>query len=371
MKGLHGLIFAYGRHTGLRELTDCRAPASVPFGGRYRLIDFILSSMVNAGIHDVGVVLHGNYQSLLDHLGSGKDWDLSRKHGGLRLLPPFGDARRGDNSTYRGKMEALAGVVSYLEHIRQDHVVLADSNLIINMPLQKVYEDHLASGADITAVCTKGDMGGMEQSTFFRVDEAGWVQETFCDPKEPMGVRAVNIYILSKKLLLEVVEECRGKDHYSFRNAVLQNMGERLKIKTYLWEGYAARIRTVAEYYQRSMELFDSAVRKALFPAERPVYTKEMNVSSTYIDPDGQCISALVADGCTVEGSVENCILFRGVSVAKGARVKNCILMQGTNVGKNAALEYIIADKNVQITEDCTLKGHEKYPMAITKNAKI
>ena len=112
MKGLHGIIFSYESHNDLRELTAHRLPASVPFAGRYRIIDFVLSSMVNAGVTDVGVVLHGNYQSLLDHLESGKDWDLSRKHGGLRLLPPFSYQMQGGTREFRGKMEALAGVRS-------------------------------------------------------------------------------------------------------------------------------------------------------------------------------------------------------------------------------------------------------------------
>ena len=136
MKGLHGIIFSHEKHNNLRDLTANRMPASVPFAGRYRIIDFILSSMVNAGITDVGVVLHGRYQSLLDHLGSGKDWDLSRMHGGLKLLPPFSYEQSGVVREFRGKMEALAGVRSYLEGIRQSHVVLADSDLIINIPLQ-------------------------------------------------------------------------------------------------------------------------------------------------------------------------------------------------------------------------------------------
>ena len=368
MKGLHGLIFADGRHAGLRELTEHRAAASVPFGGRYRMIDFVLSNMVNAGVHDVGVILGGNYQSLLDHLGSGKDWDLSRKHGGLRLLPPF---NRRDDAPFRGRMEALAGVMSYLENIRQDHVVLADSNLIVNMPLQKVYEEHMASGADITVVCTKKEFANMDESTFLDVDENGFVTEAWFDVKKDGGLRDMNIYVMSKELLLKLTAECRSKDLYSFRHTVLQGMKKDLKIKAFVWDGYAARVRTLSEYYQRSMELFDPAIRRELFPKERPIYTKEMNVSSTYIDPDGKCVSSLVADGCTVEGSVENCIIFRGVSVAKGASVKNCILMQGVSVGKNARLECIVADKNVKFTEGCTLIGSEKYPMAVGKNAEI
>ena len=177
MKGLHGIIFSYEKHNDLRELTANRMPASVPFAGRYRIVDFILSSMVNAGITDAGVVLQGNYQSLLDHLGSGKDWDMSRKHGGLRLLPPFAAEQAGGARELRGKMEALAGVRSYLQEIRQSHVVLADSDLIINIPIQDVYQAHLASGADITAVCTSNVASDCDV-TFFRLDGTGRVSET-------------------------------------------------------------------------------------------------------------------------------------------------------------------------------------------------
>ena len=371
MKGLHGLIFAYGKHPGLRELTEVRAPASVPFGGRYRIIDFMLSNMVNAGVDDVGVILHGNYQSLLDHLGSGKDWDLSRKHGGLRLLPPFAVVQHRDDSTFRGKMEALAGVQSYLENIRQDHVVLADSDTIVNLPIQDVYAAHLRSGADITAVCTSRYCGAMEDSSCFQVGGSGRVPSAVIDLKEPEGLQSLDIYIMSKELLLRLVEECRRADHYSFRAAVLRDMAGSLHIQSYVWDGYAAQIQTLAEYYGRSMELLNSSIRRELFPPERPIYTKELNVDSTYVDPDGGCINSLVADGCTVEGTVENSILFRGVSVAKGAQVKDCILMQNACVGRDSVLHHIIADKNVKVAERRTLIGNAKYPMAIAKNSEI
>ena len=370
MKGLHGLIFAYEKYPALRELTERRSPASVPFGGRYRVIDFMLSNLVNAGVFDVGVILHGNYQSLLDHLGTGKDWDLSRIHGGLRLLPPFSTVHR-DDSTFRGKMDALYDVRSYLENIRQDHVVLTDSDLIINIPLQKVYEDHMASGADITCVCTAAPGGSVEDSTYFELDQEGWITDTVFGVRTPREYRSLDIYILSKQLLLNVVEDCGGHDRYSFRSAVLQGMADRLKIRGYVWEGYSAQIRSLGEYYERSMELLDPAIRRELFPKDRPIYTKELNVSSTYLDPDGNCVNSLVADGCTVEGTVENSILFRGVSVAKGAQVKDCILMQNATVGRDSVLHHIIADKNVKVAERRTLIGHAKYPVAIAKDSEI
>ena len=373
MKGkLHGIIFSYEKRSGLRELTEARMPASVPFAGRYRLIDFILSSMVNAGITDVGVAIQGNYQSLLDHLGSGKDWDLSRKHGGLRLLPAFADDNMvGGAREYRGKMEALAGVRSYLEGIRQKHVVLADSDLIINIPIQDVYQAHIASGADITAVCTS-NVESDADVTFFRLDEAGRVKETLFPLRDRSGCyRSLEIYILSKELLLDLVDECMSHDQASFRGAVLQAKAGQLRIQSYVWDGYAAQIRSVKEYYDRSLELLDPSIRREIFPAGRPVHTKERNDASTYVDPAGVCCNCLVADGCTIEGTVENSILFRGVSVAKGAEVKDCILMQDTCVSRDAVLQHVIADKNVVVKESCTLMGTGNYPMTIAKDAKV
>ncbi len=372
MKGLHGIIFAYEKHNDLRELTDHRMPASVPFAGRYRIIDFILSGMVNAGITDVGVVLHGNYQSLLDHLGTGKDWDLSRRHGGLRLLPPFSSEQvRGSGGSFRGKMDALAGVRSYLEGIRQSHVVLADSDLIINIPLQDVYQAHLDSGADITAVCTSS-LTATEDATYFRLDESGRVKETLFPLNNPAGChRALEIYILSKQLLLDLVDECMSLDKISFRGAVLQAKAAALRIQSYVWDGYAAHVRTLKGYYLRSMELLDPAVRREIFSPLRPIHTKERNDASTYIDPAGTCCNCLVADGCTIEGTVENSILFRGVSVAKGAEVKNCILMQDAVISRDAVLHHVIADKNVAVMDDRTLMGHENCPLVIAKDSKV
>ena len=373
MKGrLHGIIFSYEKRSGLRELTEARMPASVPFAGRYRLVDFILSSMVNAGVTDVGVVLQGNYQSLLDHLGSGKDWDLSRKHGGLRLLPAFADDNVvGGVREYRGKMEALAGVRSYLQEIRQKHVVLADSDLIINIPLQDVYQSHIASGADITAVCTS-DTDSDADVTFFRLDESGRVKETLFPLRDRAGChRSLEIYILSKDLLLNLVDECLSHDQFSFRGAVLQAKADQLRIQSYVWDGYAAQIRSVKEYYERSLELLNPSIRREVFAPGRPIHTKERNDASTYVDPAGVCCNCLVADGCTIEGTVENSILFRGVSVAKGAEVKDCILMQDATISRDAVLQHVICDKDVVVMDSRTLMGHGNYPMTIAKGSKV
>lgn len=371
MNGLHGIIFSYEKEPGLRELVEHRMPASIPFGGRYRVIDFMLSNMQNAGITDVGVVLHGNYQSLLDHLGNGKTWDMSRKYGGLRLLPPFAvnkQYRSGEEFT--GKMEALNSVHSYLEEIRQDYVVLADSDLIINIPLADVFADHLASGADITCVCTP-NYDETENATFFKLDENRKVVKTLCSPARPEGYHCLEIYILRKDLLLRLVDECAAEEKVSFRSDVLNGMGAMLNIRGYVWEGLAAQIRTVKEYYDKSMKMLDPEVYRELSTAARPIRAKEDDESPTYIAPESRCVNSLIADGCNIEGTVENSILFPGVTVAKGAVVTNSILFKNVSVDENASVGHVIADKNVKIRRGSNLAGHENYPLAISKNSVV
>ena len=208
MNGMHGIIFSYEKRNDLRELGEIRSASSIPFGGRYRAVDFALSNLVNAGVTDVGVVLHGHYQSLLDHLGTGKDWDLSRKRGGLKILPPFAYKQHwGEAAVFRGKMEALAGVRSYLEEIRRDYVVLMDGDLVVNLPLSDIYDQHIKSGADITVVCGN-DSFETENGTYFELDGTGRVTDVLYHLHRPRGYRGLEVYILSTALLRDLVDEC-------------------------------------------------------------------------------------------------------------------------------------------------------------------
>ena len=210
MNGMHGIIFSYEKKTGLRELIEHRIHGSIPFGGNYRVVDFMLSNMVGAGVRDVGVIMHGKCQSMLDHLGTGKSWDLSRNHGGLTLLPAFAYAeRRGDAGRFRGKVEALGCVMDYLKDIRQDYVVLSDSDTIINMPLEDVLARHIATGADITAVCTAA--GGDGRDTYFRLDGGGRITDTAYSLHTPSGYRCLNIFVLRTELLVQLVTKNREK----------------------------------------------------------------------------------------------------------------------------------------------------------------
>ena len=309
MNDLHGIIFAYRSDANLGELTRPRNTCSLPFGGRYRLVDFMLSNYVNAGITDVGIIVHQSYQSLL-----GKDWELSRRHGGLRILPPFGYAERGGE--YRGNMDALAGVFS----------------------------------------------------EYVEVDEEGRVTDLSVHPvAADKTLESLEVYILSKKLLLDMVDYCAAHDIINFSRGVLQPRLKTLKLMSYVHQGYVARFQSVSGYFERSMDLLDPAVRDDLFNPARPIRTKDRSSPSTYYGPDAKSIHSLVADGCLIEGEVENSIVSRHVVIEKGAKVSNCVLM----VKSGASLSYVITDKDVTVNQDRMLMGHLTYPLAIAKGSVV
>ena len=369
MNGLHGIIFSYEKRNNLRELGEIRSAASIPFGGRYRVVDFALSNLVNAGVTDVGVVLNGRYQSMLDHLGTGKVWDLRRKRGGLRVLPPCNSQKDWGVMPFRGKIEALAGVRTYLDTIRQDYVALMDGDLVVNLPLADIFEEHVKSGADVTVVCGN-DSFATEDGTYFEKNSEGRITEVLYNLHTPRGYRGLEVYILSTQLLKDLVDECAAKDQFSWRKE-LQTRKDSLYLRSYIWSGFAAQIRSVQEYYDRSMQLLNPAIRAELFCPERPIRAKGADKSSTYLGPEGKCVNSLVAEGCRIEGTVENSILFPGVVVEAGAVVRNCVLFKETVVRRDAQLSYIIADKDVEVLSNRTLMGHATYPIVLAKGSKV
>ncbi len=370
MNDLHGILFAYHSNANLGELTRPRNTCSLPFGGRYRLVDFMLSNYVNAGIYDVGLIVHESYQSLLDHIGSGKAWELSRKHGGLRILPPFGYEGKG-GSEYRGSMEALSGVYSYLQNIRQDYVILGWGDMAVNLPVSHIFQQHLDTGADITVVCATQYCSAPGNCEYVTLSQDGRVNDLAIHPAAGVGLESLEAYIMSKKLLLDIVEHCSAHNIYSFSRGVLQPNLHELKIIPYVHRGYVARFPSVSSYFSDSMDLLDKRVRDDLFNPDRPIRTKDQSNPSTYYGPNAVAGNCLVADGCYIEGEVDNSILFRGVIVEKGAKVSHSVLMQGTVVKAGASLSYVITDKNVKVNEGRTLMGHSTYPLAIAKDSIV
>lgn len=371
MNQLHGIVFAYRSNPALRELTFPRNTCSVPFGGRYRIVDFMLSSLANAGVAEIGLIVHASYQSLLDHVGSGKDWDLSRRYGGLRILPPFGYSDPHGTHSYEGRMVALASVRDYLHRIRQEYVVLAGGDLVINLPLEEVLADHCASGADITAVCSREHRGDPRHCLYLECGENGAVRGVSVSPAAPVGYESLEVYLLSTKLLLRLVDHCAAHGISSFGRGVLSALSSTLNIRPWLFSRYCARIQSVESYYRHSMELLDPAVRAQLFLAERGICTRDPACPSTYYGPKAEVSCSLLADGCRIEGTADHSILFRGVHIGAGAKVSHSILLEGTIVEPEARLHCAIADKNVRVRTGQLLMGHQSCPFAIAKNTIV
>ncbi len=368
---LHGIIYTLSSEQALRELVEHRNSASIPFGGRYRLIDFALSMMVNAGIRNVGVIMERDYQSLLDHLSNGADWGLARRTGGLRLLPPFGlpEAHSGH---FSGCMEALRSVSSYIRNIPEEDIVLCAADWAGNIDLSAAVELHKRTGARMTAVCSEG-YGPFPHHRLI-VEEDGFARRLLFSEGGPgEGLFSREIYIIQKDLLLELMDYCSDALHDHFhRDAVAHFLREGGKIAVYTHNAYARRITSVRDYYDASMELFQPQIMAELFPAdERPIRTKERADASTYYSDTAKVNSSLVADGCYIEGELEHCILFRGVRIGKGVKLKNCIVMQDTIIEEDARLSSVIADKDCVITKGCVLTGNDRLPVVIPKGEKV
>ena len=365
-----GVIFTNLHGENVPELVRRRTMGSIPFGGRYRLIDFPLSNMVNSGITTVGLMTNNNYRSLIDHIGSGKDWDLARKDGGIILLPPYSDE---NEKPYTTRLEALRGLTSFLRHRREKYVVLSDADGVARMDISDIIDYHEEKNADITLVTHSDVKTSGKDSLFVTANEKGRVTSVKVNPhihKETEAEVYVNVAVINREFLLNLVEDADTNGYTSFESDVLSRQINSLKIYRYDFKGYYAVIDSMATYFKYNMELLDKTVRNSLF-GDRDVYTKVRDSAPSKYGAEAMVKNSLISDGCEIEGSVENSILFRGVKVEKGAVVKNCILMQDCIIGANASLNCVITDKNVVIASKRTLSGCEALPYHIQKGTKL
>lgn len=365
-----GVVFTNLHEESVPELVSKRTIASIPFGGRYRLIDFQLSNMVNSGITTVGLMTTNNYRSLIDHIGSGKDWDLARKDGGIVLLPPFSDAT---DKPYATRLEALCGVIGFLKKRHERYVVLCDSDGVARLDIAAVLEAHEENDADITMVTHKKSVFGKISGMILDADKTGRVIAVKVNPqisKEAEAEVYVNVAIFNREFLISLIEDAQSKCFTSFENDIIGKGVHSLKIYRYEFEGFYAEIDSLANYYKYNMMLLDKNVRNQLF-GFRDIYTKVRDSAPSKYGTNAIVKNSLISDGCVIEGIVENSILFRGVKVAKGAVVKNSIVMQDTIIGQNAVINCVITDKNVQITDRKVLSGCETLPYYIQKGCKL
>lgn len=372
-----GILFPNSYDSLVPELVNERLMASIPFAGRYRLVDFILSSMVNCGIDNISVIVRKNYHSLMDHLGNGREWDLTRKNGGLNLVPPFAEK---NVKVYNGRVEALASILSFLKKQKEKYVVLSDTNIAVNFDFNALIEAHITSGADVTVAYTEEKLpkslleaSHTDTDMYYTLRLSGdRVKEIRISSKETRKVNySMNIHILERELLIDLISTAFVRGQTYFERDILAQQLDKLNVRAFRYDGYVARICDMKSYFDENMKMLDDANVDALFSAGSPIYTKIRDDNPTRYIGGSKVSNIMAADGCVIEGEVENCVLFRGVKIGKGAKVKNCVLMQDTVIEAGACVDYVVTDKDVTITAGKELKGTDSFPVFVAKTQKV
>lgn len=370
MNNIMSVIFASDNETKLNELTLHRTTASLPFCGRYRFIDFALSNLVNSQITTIGIVTRNNYSSLMDHIRMGRDWDLNRKNSGIAVFPPY--ASNTARSIFKGKIEALYGILDYIKKASEEYIIITNSNIAANLDFDDVYEKHIKNQADITMLTYNSEPTNARRM-LVETDKKDRVigSRITQDAQEVKHDLNLNIYLLKKSLLIDLITDCYERGFYDFERNIVQQKSDELKIYAYKVASHAAIIDDVKSYYSESMRVLDIDTRNDLFYRFGKIFTKvKDSVPAKYLK-GAMVKNSLIADGCVINGKVENSILFRGVVVEEGASITNSIVMENGKIMKNATLSYTITDKEVTITEDKNISGFMTYPLVIVKNKTI
>ena len=378
MRQVLGIIYTAKDDFSLRELTTQRAVAALPVAGRYRMIDFLLASMVNSGMRKVGVITQRNYQSLMDHLGSGQEWDLhTRNNGGLFILPPF--TTRENDGEYDGVLGAIHSNVDFLRRSTQEYVILCGAHTAFNTTFNEMYTEHIKSGADITMMYTR-DTSKLEKSgsnsqehVYCDVAEDGTISNMEVNPNVPTAnCFAMDCIIIKRTLLMHLVDMAHAHGQANLFGDLIRPSLDNgmLKIRGYEFKGYQRRVETVKGFYKLNMDMLDTNIRKEML-ASNPVYTKVRDEVPAKYANTAEVKNSLIADGCVIEGTVENSILFRGVRVDKGAVIRNAIIMQDSVIEEGVQIENVIFDKDVTIRKYGKLTGHEQYPVVIGKGVTL
>lgn len=376
MKNVLGIIIAFDNDNDLHEITDHRTVAAVPFGGRYRIIDFMLSNMVNSGIFRIGILMKDKYQSLIDHIGNGKDWDLSRKNGGVTMLPPYSYSKKSSPmmiGEYRGKIDALAGAMDFLQKNRAEYVVLADGDIVANIPIDEVIKQHIEAENDITMVVSKKGKDNNRLSTYCEMNRRKEIVDIRVGDSNESKCKheALGVYVMSRQYLIHLITDCVTHNCINFERELLTRALTDSKIGGYLFGAYACKIEDTHNYFSSNMDMLDKEIRDEVFMRTRPIYTRIYDESPAYYGDKASVEDSLIADGCHIEGTVSNSILFRDVLVEKDAVISNSIIMENGRILSGASLAHIIADRGVTIRDGRTMMGHDSYPVVIEKSSIV
>lgn len=364
-----GIIFSDIQDWSMTELATHRSVAAIPFGGRYRLIDFPLSNMVNSGVNKVCIITKSNYKSLMEHIGSGRDWDLSRKKGGILIFPPYAVGE--SYGLFHGRLDALKRVLDYIASSSERYVIVSDSDVIYNINYKDVISYHIEKEADITALYIKTNINrdSSIHKIIYEFDEDNRANDVLVYPitsgKYNVGL---STWVMNKDFLEALIYDAIARNYKDFSLDVLSRKVNHLKIYGYEYNGYYSHIDSLQSYYEDSMGLLKKENLESLFYSKTgPIYTKTKDSAPTKYCKDANVKNSLIASGCIIEGTVENSIIFRGVRIGKGALVKNSIVISHGNVGENARIDSIVMDTHAHVTNNRVLLGNSNCPFFIKR----
>ena len=374
-KTVAGIIFSSLNRNTLSRLTSDRAVAAIPFACRYRLVDFCLSNMVNASISNIFLVANYNYRSLAEHIGSGKDWDLARRRGGINLISPFQSAKDASAMLYQSRLDALKSMSNYIGEMKEEYVVLMDADTVLNIDLRALLQAHEKSKADVTFVThvppkdySSKNPRLMVSSLKGKITDMAF-SSAFSEKNPELSL---GIFLMKTLMLRKIIEQANAYGLHSLTEYFFDTY-KRQNYKSYCFGGYVATISSFLDYFKHSMELAkNSKAREALLGnRDASVFTRVHNSAPTVYRTGAQVRDSMIADDCVIEGTVIDSVLFRGVVVRKGAIIKNSVLFGGTYTGENSMLNCVVSDKSVHIGDGVHLSGSENMPFYVPKGRRV
>ncbi|MEG1409204.1 MAG: glucose-1-phosphate adenylyltransferase subunit GlgD [Terrisporobacter sp.] len=369
-----GIINLNKKGDNLKELSDSRVVASIPIGGRYRIIDFTLSNMINAGMKNIGIFSDQKYRSLTDHLGNGSHWDLSAKNDGLFVFSPENTKEQMYRQIKKGDIYNIFSNIDYIEKSKQEYVLIAPSNMICNMDYKKVLSYHKASKNNITIIYKSVNNANEDflGTSMLNIKEGNQISGMGINlGREKQANISMDMYIMRKRLLIDMLYEAVSNGEYTHIEDCINESITNLKVGSYEYNGYLKCINSTSTYFQANKDLLDVDIANELFYADRKIFTKEKNEPPTLYTETSNVKNSFIATGCVIEGDVKDSIIFRKVHIKKGAVIKNSIIMQSGKVEENVMLDNVILDKNTVISEGKELKGDVKLPLVVEKNVSI
>ncbi len=348
MRRVLAMMLAGGRGEGLLTLSRVRSKASVPFGGRYRLIDFTLSNLTHSGINNVGVLTQYLPESLKAHVGIGKPWDLDRRDGGVRLLEPY--YRGGETRWYEGSADALVQNVEVVDDERFDYVVVAAGDGVYKMDFRPLLDFHYASPASATVVAKEMAAAEAPRYDCVEIGKAGTVKAFgAAAPSGKAWDASMDIFVFDRPFLADRLMELRKRGGADLIDEIVKPAVAESAVAAYRHDGYWARIDDVSDYYDVTFECLGDDSVCAFDEQSWPIYTKLLDDPPVKFGPEAEVVDSVIADGSIINGRVENSVLFRRVYVEAGASVEGCIVMDNTRVGAGASMRQAILDKWVRV----------------------